>query len=398
MHVLCSGVSAAGLPDDTNDAVQVFRVKDWLLNASTRVAPGAGNTQYGQGANGRFTVRSLIRKAVRAVWRALHWPDYACGWVIPAIRVARQMCAKNDYDWIISVSHPFSGHVVGMAAKRRSPRSRWFADISDPYSDMREPSPNNFAIYSKANRAVEGRVVADAEVISVTTDSTRDLYEASFPASRGKIRVIPPLLSLPESAQSPWHDDGIVRLVYVGTLYKTLRSPRFLLVCVAALSRMFLEHRFELHFYGSINDCGDDFLMTPDTPNCRVLRHGMVSRQEVAKAMAGADILVNIGNDSEAQLASKVIEYMAMGKPILNVVSILRDASIDALADYPSTLTIFRSGSKPEPEVIATLGNFVLNSQPVNRRVVEQVRSKFSEDHIAGIYASILEQSMPASS
>jgi glycosyltransferase involved in cell wall biosynthesis len=399
VDVLCSGVSKVGLSDESDNVVRVFRVKDWLLNASARVAPGAGNTQPAMGANGRSSMRSLVRKTVRAVWRALYWPDYACGWVIPAIRVARQMCVKNDYDWIISVSHPFSGHVIGLAAKRCSPRSRWFADISDPYSDMREPFPNNFAIYSKLNRGVEGRVMIGADAISVTTESTKVLYESSFPVSSRKIYVIPPLLSLPELDQTfPWQVDGTVRLVFVGTLYKKLRSPKFLLACIVALSRTFPAQRFEMHFYGSVNDCGDDFLMVPDMPNFRVLIHGLVSRRKVAQSMICADVLVNIGNDSEAQLASKVIEYMAVGKPILNVVSIAQDASISALADYPSTLTVFRSGSQPSFDVIKALGDFILNPRPVDVHIIDLIRSQFSEDHVVGIYASILEQHIPAPS
>ena len=398
VHVLCSGVSKEGLSVEPDNVVQVFRVKDWLLNASARVAPGSGNTKSAIEANGRSLLRSLIRKTVRAVWRTLYWPDYACGWIIPAIRVARQMCVNNDYDWIISVSHPFSGHVIGMAAKRCSPQSRWFVDISDPYSGGR-PLPNNFAIYSKLNRVVEGRVMTGADAISVTTESTKALYESSFPVSSRKIYVIPPLLSLPELDQaSPWQVDGTVRLVFVGTLYKKLRSPKFLLACIVSLSRTFPAQRFELHFYGSVNDCGDDFLMVPDMLNCSVLIHGLVSRQKVALAMIGADVLVNIGNDSETQLASKVIEYMAVGKPILNVVSIARDASISALADYPSTLTVFRSGSEPSFDVIKALGDFVLNPRPVDDLCIDLIRSQFSEDHVARIYASILEQYIPAPS
>ncbi len=399
VHVLCSGASKVGLSVDSDNMVQVFRVKDWLLNASARVAPGFGNRKPSMEAKGRSPVRSLVRKTVRAVWRALYWPDYACGWIIPAIRVARQMCVKNDYDWIISVSHPFSGHVIGMVAKQCSPQSRWFVDISDPYSDMREPSPNNFTFYWKLNRVVEGWVMTGANAISVTTESTKALYESSFPGSSRKIYVISPLLSLPELDQtSPWQVDGTVRLVFVGTLYKKLRSPKFLLACIFSLSRTFPAKRFELHFFGSVNDCRDDFLMLPDMPNCSVLIHGLVNRQKVAEAMIGADVLVNIGNDSEAQLASKVIEYMAVGKPILNVVSIAQDPSISALADYPSTLTVFRSGSEPSFDVIKALGDFILNPRPVDNLVIDLIRSQFSEDRVAGNYASILEQFIPAPS
>lgn len=391
VHVLCAAVSGS---DDgrSEDGVAVYRVKDWLLNASARVTPGAGTVATAPRSAVGSLLRSTLRKLVRAVWRAVYWPDYACGWVIPAARKARSLCAAHNYDWIISVSHPFSGHVVGMLAKAQAPQSKWFVDISDPYCLMREPSPNNRLFYGWISRAIEGRVIAGADALSVTTESTHRLYENEFPVSIGRMRVIPPLLSISGlDRPSTRQVDGVTRLVFVGTLYSRLRSPKHLLACVSALKTMLPQLRLELHFYGAINDCGDDLASCSEVVRNCLFVHGMVSRDTVVQAMIDADVLVNIGNDSESQLASKVIEYMAVGKPILNLVSIDRDASIGALADYPSTLTIFRSHGEPDLEVIKALRDFVLNPSRVAHRVTDLVRSQFSEDRIAGIYGSILE-------
>jgi glycosyltransferase involved in cell wall biosynthesis len=391
VHVLCAAGSSSH-DGRSEDGVAVHRVKDWLLNASSRVTPGAGAVAIAPRSAVGGLLYATLRKLVRAVWRAVYWPDYACGWVIPAARTARSLCETNNYDWIISVSHPFSGHVVGMLAKAQTPQSKWFVDISDPYCLMREPSPNNRLFYAWISRAIEGRVIAGADAISVTTESTHRLYESEFPASIGKMHVIPPLLSISGlDRPSTRQVDGVIRLVFVGTLYRRLRSPKHLLACVSALKTMLPQLRLELHFYGAVNDCGDDLASCPEVIRSCLFVHGMVCRENVVQAMIDADVLVNIGNDSESQLASKVIEYMAVGKPILNLVSIARDVSIGALADYPSTLTILRSGSEPDLEVIKALRDFVLNPCRVDHRVTDLVRSQFSEDRIAGIYGSILE-------
>lgn len=389
VHVLCAAVPGADVATDS-DGVTVYRVRDWLLNASARVTPGAGTARSAQGG-GRAFLRGVLQKTIRTIWRAAYWPDYACGWIIPATRAACALCKANHYDWVISVSHPFTGHVVGMLAKSCLPKSRWFVDISDPYSYMSEPSPNNRHIYSWLNRAIEGRVVADADAISVTTFSTRHLYEATFPRSIGKLHVIPPLLSLPElPSPSERQDDGPIRLVFVGTLYKKLRSPKFLLACISALSRALPERRLELHFYGTINDCGGDFSSLQETMKSLVLVHGLVSREIVVQAMIDADVLVNIGNDSESQLASKVIEYMSVGKPILNLVSVARDASIEALEGYPATLTIMRSGETPSQEVVEALRSFVLHPASPDAKFGDIVRRRFSAENVAGLYESLL--------
>lgn len=389
VHVLCATSPGAAVAE--NDGITVYRVRDWLLNASARVKPGAGTSKSAPAGRGRYSLRDIFRHVARAIWRSLHWPDFACGWVIPAARVARSLCRENNYDWIISSSHPFSGHMIGKLARLHTSKPRWLVDISDPYSDMTEPAPNNFRLYAWLNRAVEGGVVAGADAISVTTDSTRKLYEASFPSSAGKIQVVPPLLSLPKyPCPTRKNEDQVIQLVFVGTLYRKLRSPKYLLACVSALSQAIPERRIELHFYGSINDCGEDFSAYPEDLKSIVFVHGLVSRECVVQAMIDSDVLVNIGNDSEAQLASKVVEYMAIGKPILNLVSIVHDSSTAALADYPATLTIMRSEEAPSQEVVEALRSFVLNPKFVDQKFADMVQERFSSESITGLYESML--------
>ncbi|PKO87055.1 MAG: hypothetical protein CVU18_12050, partial [Betaproteobacteria bacterium HGW-Betaproteobacteria-12] len=341
VHVLCAAAGAAGRDAD---GVVVHRVRDWLLDGAARVSagtPAAAATPTGHGW------RALLRRGVRALWRALYWPDFACGWVIPATRAARALHGEHRYDWIVSVSHPFTGHLVGLLAAPHAHGARWFVDIGDPFHLMEEPAPNNRRLYRWLNRAVEARVVTVADALSVTTESTQHLYATHFGLPAARLVVVPPLLSLPSAPlPSLRAADAPLSLVFVGTLYRKLRSPRFLLACLAALQGALSEthphRRVELHFYGALNDCADEFAACEPGVRDALVTHGMVSRAKVLQAMVDADVLVNIGNDSEAQLASKVIEYMAVGKPILNLVSLARDTSVAALAAYPAALTLAR--------------------------------------------------------
>lgn len=390
VHVLCA--AAPGTSEPVENGVQVYRVRDFLLNGSSRVTPGAGGgSSSTQDLAGRL--RGRFRTVVRSLWRALYWPDFACGWVLPATKVGRTLCASNGYDWVISVSHPFSGHVVGMLSMAKAANARWLADIGDPFYLMEDPAPNNRLFYSWLNRVVESRIVLRADAVSVTTDSTCQLYEQNFSLPAGKVQVISPVLSLPASpAPSERARDDITRLVFVGTLYRNLRSPKYLLACMAALVEALPERQLELHFYGSINDCGEDFELFAERLGSRLFIHGMVSRVQVLQAMVDADILVNIGNDSEAQLASKVIEYMAVGKPILNLVSIQRDTSVEAFAGYSAALSLVRDESGPSAATLMALSEFVQTPPLVDAHVPERVRLKYSPAHVARLYATILER------
>ena len=389
VDVLCAAVPN-GTANDRCDGVTVYRVKDWLLNASARVAPKRETTPAGAGV--LSTLRASARRVVRMLWRAAYWPDYACGWVIPAVRMADILCGRNSYDRIVSVSLPFTGHLVGLLAKRRLPKVPWLVDIGDPFHLTKEPSHNNRWLYAALNRAIERKVLMKADAVSATTEETKRLYKEHFAVESGKIIVIPPLLSLPSPLMPPIaRTDGVIKLVYVGTLYRRLRSPKPLLTLFRALVEIGSGRPLELHFYGSVNDCAGTLAPYLRTMGSRVFVHGLVSRAEVQLAMGDADVLVNIGNASAAQLASKVVEYMAMGKPILNLVSIDSDASVAELADYPASFTIARFEEVTSASVVAKALAFVTQSGPVTKAVVEKVRRKYSEENVSGLYWSLLD-------
>jgi len=392
VHVLCAAELGPS-PEVTVEGVQVHRVRDWLINASTRVTAGAASPGASRPGGWRAASRSFLRKTARTIWRATHWPDYACGWILPSAKKARELCRSNQYNWIVSVSHPFSGHMVGWLIQKDAPGARWLVDIGDPFCLMEEPSPNNRRLYAWLNRWMEARVLDRADAISVTTESTRQLYEAHFSRTLGKVHLMPPLLSLPPvPAAIERTGQGVaVRLVFVGTLYRRLRSPRYLLACFAALISRMPGRAIELHFYGATNDCAEELNACPEPARSSVFVHGIVGRSEVHSAMMEADILVNIGNDSASQLASKVIEYMSMGKPILNIISAESDTSMAAMVDYPAALTLLRGETPPSTDLDA-LCSFIERPPSVSPTTVEAVRARYSAAHIAALYRSILEQ------
>lgn len=385
VHILCAATS---IGCTGGDEVVVHRVRDWLVNATRRATP-----QSDTGAVGRTSfIRATMRKWVRAIWRTFCWPDYACGWIVPAVFSARRLCSTNRYDWIISVSHPFSGHIVGMLAKKFCSSARWLVDIGDPFHLMEDPPPNNRRLYARLNHLVESRVVSVADQVSVTTEATGRIYEAYFQLAQGRISIIPPLLSLPTAPErSAGGDPFIIRLAFVGTLYRRLRNPRRLMKAIDTLIRSVQGHKIELHFYGAINDCQEEFDACPAALKQSLFVHGLVSRENVLQAMVDADILVNIGNDCEAQLASKVVEYMAVGKPILNVISHPYDISVIALAGYPASMTIARSCDGMDAALIDALIKFVLFPPKVSQDVITDVRRRYSAERVTKEYEKILD-------
>lgn len=389
VHVLCA--SSSNIPE-TNNNIQVFRIKDWLLNASIKVS---GTEKINrQNSN---TIRELfslsIKKFVRVIWRAMYWPDYACGWIIPASMSGLKLCQLHKYDWIISVSHPFSGHLVGLNCLKKNKISRWLVDIGDPFTMMNEPSPNNNFIYHRINYYYENKILNKSNAVTVTTDATQSVYEKEFPDLINKVSVINPLLSLPKiSPTLIKNEHSSKRMVFVGTLYKNLRSPHFLLECLSALKALLNNVNLEMHFFGLSENCNEELEIAKRTLGASLIVHGLKDRETVMQAMMNADILVNIGNASKSQLASKVIEYISIGKPILNLITIEDDLSKHLLQNYPSKLTVISSVDGPSKNDIKLICDFILDSKPAPYEIVQVMIEEYKIEKITQKYLNILKQ------
>ncbi len=351
--------------DELVQAVQVHRVgfdslKEWVYYL-------LGSRQ----ARGRVGVKpvkpSLLAKfgawAYKRVWKNLYFPDDACLWYFPAKRKLRQLLHQESFDVLITVSLPFTGHLLGLAARKMasfhsilptsSPKNPfWLADIGDPFS-FQASRPNNLFFYGHKNHRLERKILETADAVTVTTEATLCLYRSQFGEKAvAKMSVIPPLYTpcppttpptpsyaLASAGKNPplhqyppptlWlrrvkiPQSPITKLGYFGALYAPTRTPDALL---DLLQQTFAVHpewrnRIEVHFYGEVFP--EFFDQLNAEPSIQL--HGLCSREAVQIAMQEMDILLNIGNTTDFQLPSKAVDYLAAGKPVLNLSYVERD-------------------------------------------------------------------------
>ena len=94
----------------------------------------------------------LIKRIHDITWKKIYWPDYACLWFLPAYKKADIFVKRYNIKKLISVSLPFTGHMVGYFVKKKHPKTNWVVDIIDP-SFFPDFSPtNNYLLYSKLNK------------------------------------------------------------------------------------------------------------------------------------------------------------------------------------------------------------------------------------------------------
>jgi len=308
----------------------------------------------------------LVRWVYDHTWKKVYWPDDAGPWFFAARKEALRLASSGEYDAVVSVSHPFTCHLVGEAVHRRFPDLRWVMDVGDPFSFLERTPTNNHALYRSLNYRVERRVFRDAHAVAVTTEPTRRIYGELFPESGGKVRVVPPLL--PELDRVPafppvFAEDDRIRLVFSGNLYRTIREPGFLLRIFAALRETPVGDRVQLHFFGNVRDCWSSFEPYREWIDRSIFLHGTVHREHALRAMRESAALVNLGNDTLYQLPSKVLEYVALAKPVLNLVTSERDSSAAFFRSYPAALTLVDRGSGPSVDEVERVVRLVQRTE-----------------------------------
>ena len=390
------------LEQETRNGVQIFRVGMRSLErlrrglsasrAASAEKASPGPTAQTEISGQSSMVLRMLLTINRTIWRHLWWPDSTCIWLRSALKTARTLLAEKPADVVISVSPTFSAVVVGhFLARGRLYCRRWIIDLGDPFSFMDQAVPNNVRIYDRLNRWFEKRAFLRANQVSVTTEGTQQMYRSLYPTCAEKITVIPPLLSpSPKHADSRpfFQNNGAVHLVFIGTLYRQLRRPDFLLQLFSAMLDVRTESKCQLHLIGDTHECQEILQIYQERLGQRLKVHAPVDRSLAMLAMNEASILVNLGNETAYQLPSKLIEYAATGKRILNISSLASDSSIAFLNSYPCALCIQDQGTAPSANQVLEFTSFCGDSahHEVDAPALEEFLRPFSLQVVAACY------------
>jgi hypothetical protein len=111
------------------------------------------------------------------------------------------------------------------------------------------------------------------------------------------------------------------------------------------------------------------------------------------QAINGADILVNLGNDTAFQLPSKLVEYAATGKPILSISRAIADSSAHFLSTYPRAFCLSNISQIPTADQISRFTTFCADrsSRDLTPPELEKFLRDYRIDRIADQYEALLQ-------
>jgi hypothetical protein len=152
------------------------------------------------------------------------------------------------------------------------------------------------------------------------------------------------------------------------------------------------EFNGELHLIGETHECRESLVFYQQRLGNRLVVHGPVNRSMAAQAMSEADILVNLGNETAFQLPSKLVEYAATGKRIVNISSLASDSSTDFLGSYPAALCLQDQGAVPSAGQVLEFAAFCEDRSRygIDASALEGFLRPFSLQAVAGHYGSLL--------
>ncbi len=284
---------------------------------------------------------------------------------------------RRHIDAIFSVGSPMAAHTAARNFRKRHPDVRWVTYTVDSYA-AQNPGRAEALAFESAVLGASDYVLLSEEIY----ENNPKLYE-TFSEKCGTLPyLMPPAPKQDESIR--YLPEDKCNLVYAGRFYKDLRHPEYLLRLA-----MELEDGCVLHLYCQ-SDCDsiiDDYVRRSGG---KIVRHAPVSVDMIQKIYAEADVLVNVGNNTPEFKPSKTFEYIASGKPILNIY--YQGQFDQVLAKSPLTLQLERGGDLLESA--AALRAFIETSRgkTLPRKEIEDIYKKHSSQHIKELLENVISQ------
>lgn len=363
--------------DAMRDGLRIVRIDDWHLivhNALQARVQSAG-------------------KWIRAICLILLFSTRASHWLCRVFRrrsvawdfvrkLERALVNVNSHEGIevlLPVSAPHEETFAAMRYKELNPDSTLviyqldrFANADSLYElDIFRPARE------RRNRQLEERALEAADALFLLPPLIEHYSHSNAShLSRKIVRTEHPLVrNLSNSRNSGASRASRLVFLYAGSLDLKLRNPSFVLSVFGDERLRPLGIELEMYAYGS----GAALVMQAQRCDPSWLHyHGRVGIDEVHMAMASADVLLTIGNNSESEVPSKLFEYVSFCKPILHFYFSEQDAYLDYLKRYPISLAL-KVGTAVELEA-AILGIISFCSHEIEAHIsVQRVLEAFRE-------------------
>jgi glycosyltransferase involved in cell wall biosynthesis len=258
-------------------------------------------------------------------------PDHHDLWALRALRAIR----GRSWDVVISTHGPYACHLVAWRLRSGGRAARWIADFRDLWSDN-HIFPG-LPPFSFLEQRLERRLCRRADALSTVSEPLAEVLRRRHAVQVQVIENTIDLASFAALDPAPaFPRDGLVRIVYTGTIYRSGQSPQALFLAMERLrSEAPVEFaRLRLVFAGKFQH-GIRELAAARGLASSIEIMGQVPRETALRMQRDAAALLFLSIDSQAYggiLTAKLFEYLASGTEILST-GYRRDAETAAMIE-----------------------------------------------------------------
>ena len=283
------------------------------------------------------------------IWIEIHF--FKQELYIEYVRTFRKL-KLSEFDCAVAFSTPFDS--IKALLSPRQQKIPVIAFMLDPWSTLWTKQDN-------AEYEIEERKMIDEVSALLVTKQLYSDYEHKLQLKKTYLNKMN-IFEFPNIERKPAHcekraicfNKEYINCVFAGCLYDDIRNPKYLI----DLFRQFETENIRLHIFGRIRGAIDCMSHLPSN----VIYHGNVSSEEADLYMSSADILINVGNTVLNLLPSKILTYISLGKPILNIIKSPECPTLPYMEKYPLALNVLET-PEVKAEDVERVREFLLTSR-----------------------------------
>lgn len=327
--VICEKTSISQTENETYNNQKLIRVSTPFR---LKVLRESADEQAGQTVR---RIKNQMRRFQRAIKRILASSSVDEQLVRAYEKALESVDEKIDV--IIPTCSPFDSVVAALNYKKNHRDVIMCPCLFDLFAENTNLNLNklNKVIKYRKNISLERSMLEESRAV-FHVDNWSDHIAEAFPSFTEKCKCIehPLLLVDPEAGAGKKSVNEKIHAVYMGVVDTKIRNPEKALEIIDRINDSNIV--FDFYAYGS----AQDILERYSKKNQQIVFCGKVDSETADKRRNGADILVSIGNSDYSQTPSKLIEYIATGKPILHFAKDMDDPAVKLLNKYPNSMIV----------------------------------------------------------
>lgn len=331
------------------------------------------------------TEKSAIRLFFRRASVAYRFPFYFNYKVNSKYRdKMKELCQREKYDAVIGVTLPVDTAYAGVDL------DNFILYELDAITNTPQNRGRIKSLYKRRIENIEKKIFGNASLIIHMECNREYFHKRKYEPFRLKSTFtdIPNLVEFSQNRLA--RNDEKMLFAYFGSLSRDMRNPEYLIRLIEATCSS-VSAKYEFYSRGNC----EDLLENAEKNNPGVIqRKGYVTPDEVEEVQGKADFLLSIGNKlsgEDRSLPSKILEYIAIGKPIIHICGGSNDSAISYLEKYGLACIIDPNDNFEDS--INKYVNFVKNNRgkTVSFKTVKGMFPKNTPEYTANIILNHIE-------